>query len=105
MKHSEAEEALVVQLKAARIPFEREFRFHPTRKWRFDFKLTDSLAVEVEGGLYVQGRHSRGQSFEKDLEKYGEAMKLGWDVYRCSPRMISQGVALETIEHLLARSV
>jgi len=102
---SAAEDELALQLKAAGIEFEREVKFHPKRKWRFDFVLGDGLAVEVEGGLYVQGRHSRGAGMEKDLEKYQEAMKLGWNVYRVSPRMIKQGAALETISILMGEQI
>jgi len=97
-----SEGLLAIHLRAAKIEFEREFRFHPTRKWRFDYAFPyKMLAVEVEGGGWTGGRHTRGAGFEGDLEKYGEAMKLGWSVYRCSPAMVKQGVALETIEVLL----
>lgn len=99
---SKLEETLNLQMRAVKIQFEREYRFHDTRKWRFDFAMPDiKLAVEVEGGLYINGRHNRGKGYEDDLEKYGEAMKLGWTVYRCGPRMIKNGQALETIEKLI----
>ncbi|MDV5862010.1 hypothetical protein QM298_14095 [Pseudomonas mendocina] len=80
----------------------REHRFHPVRRWRFDLAFPEiKLAVEVEGGLYVGGRHSRGQGYENDLEKYGEAQRLGWTVYRCSPRMVRSGAAIELIGDLV----
>lgn len=29
-----------------------EYRFHPTRKWRFDFAIPHiKVAIEIEGGL------------------------------------------------------
>ena len=32
---------------------EREFPFHPTREWRFDFAIPQAhVAIEVEGGLW-----------------------------------------------------
>ena len=65
----------------------REFLFHPIRKWRFDFAWPNlSLAIEIEGGLYVQGGHVRGAMYEKNLEKYNAAAELGWLVLRYSPR-------------------
>ncbi|MFH1635532.1 MAG: hypothetical protein ABIG63_16195 [Chloroflexota bacterium] len=63
---------------------EREYRFHPTRRWRFDLAWPDEnmLAVECEGGIWVNGRHSRGAGFINDCEKYAEATLLGWRIYR-----------------------
>lgn len=80
----------------------REHTFHPIRKWRFDFAWPARLiAVEVEGGTMMLGRHTRGQGFEIDCEKYGEAMRYGWSVYRCTPALINRGIAIQTIETLL----
>lgn len=85
-----------------------EVRFHPTRKWRFDLlihrttgDLSRQLAVEVEGGSWVAGRHTRGKGFESDLEKYYEAMRLGWRVLRVTPGMLMDGRAVQWIKELL----
>ncbi len=62
---------------------ESEYRFHPERRWRFDFAWpTDLVACEMEGGVYAQGRHVRPQGFINDLEKYNAATELGWKVFR-----------------------
>jgi len=100
---SQAEETLAMQLKAANIEFEREYRFHPVRKWRFDFAFPGhKVAAEVEGGVFVKGRHTRGAAFVKDCEKYNAAAELGWRVFRFVPRQhIDTGVALNTIERAL----
>jgi len=51
-----------------------EYRFHPERKWRFDYAWEAQLvALEVEGGCWVNGRHSRGSGKIKDMEKYSAA--------------------------------
>lgn len=52
------------------------------------------LAVEVEGGLWIQGRHSRGKGVEGDMEKYNEATMLGWRIIRVSPEMVDDGRAV-----------
>ncbi len=99
---SVGQESLALQLTALRIPFEREYRFDEVRKWRFDFALPDQkLAIEVEGGIWINGRHNRGAGMAKDLEKYDAAMRQGWNVYRCSTEMVTQGHAIETIEIVL----
>lgn len=107
---SKAEAELEMQLKALKIPYEREHRFHPTRRWRIDFALRNeetgaNIAVEIEGIKYSgKSRHQTGAGFQGDLDKYEEAMRLGWTVYRCSPAMVTSGRALQTIEILLKRS-
>ena len=106
MQSSKAEAQLELHLKAAGIEYEREYRFHPTRRWRFDFALLNekqNIAVEVEGIKYSgKSRHQTGVGFQGDLDKYDEAMRLGWIVYRCSPAMVKSGRALQTIEVLTA---
>lgn len=62
---------------------EREFRFHPVRRWRFDFAWPAyRLAVEIDGGIFVNGRHGRGLQFSADCEKLNAAVLLGWRVLR-----------------------
>jgi very-short-patch-repair endonuclease len=72
-----------------------EVVFHPTRKWRFDFADREKrVAVELEGGVWTGGAHTRGEHYESDCEKYNAAAALGWRVFRLTTRMISR-------EHLL----
>lgn len=64
-----------------------EHRFHPTRKWRFDFAWPDAkVAVEVDGGQWAfrGGRHAT----DADREKLNEAAAMGWRVFRFSPRQL-----------------
>ncbi len=82
-------------------PPAEEYRFHPTRMWRFDWVWPEKhLAMEINGGLYKQGRHSRGVGSEGDMEKLAEAMILGWRVLVVSPRQVENGQALDWIERL-----
>jgi very-short-patch-repair endonuclease len=64
-----------------------EYRFHPDRKWRFDFAWPDEMvALEVEGGVWSHGRHGRGSGIVKDIEKYNAAAQAGWMVLRVLPK-------------------
>lgn len=91
-----SEELLARQFAEAGIPATREFRFHPSRRWRFDFSIDDHyLAVEIDGGQYAHagGRHAG----DPDREKLAEAAILGWRVIRASPKQVRSGQALEWI--------
>jgi very-short-patch-repair endonuclease len=81
---------------------EREFRFHETRRWRADFAhLPSRTLIEIEGGIYVNGRHNRAAGFAADLEKYLEAELAGWRVIRLGPKELTAD-HLERLIGLLA---
>ena len=99
---SKLEDQFAFQLKAIGISFERETRFHKTRRWRFDFSWPDKMiALEIDGGTWVRGRHSRGTGARADAEKQNEANLLGWTVYRATTDTVKDGTALQTIERAL----
>jgi very-short-patch-repair endonuclease len=56
------------------------------------------LAVEVEGGTWINGRHSRGAGMEKDMDKYNTAALDGWTVLRFTGNMIKSGMAIQQIQ-------
>lgn len=63
--------------------FAQEYKFHATRKWRFDFADPENkVAVEIDGGVFAGGRHTRGVGFRADCEKINAAAVLGWRVLR-----------------------
>lgn len=58
-----------------------EFKFHPDRRWRFDYAWPDKkIALEIHGATYKGGRHVTGKGFASDREKMNEAQLLGWIV-------------------------
>lgn len=75
-------------LKRERLPApEAEYRFHDTRKWRLDYCWPlAKVALEVEGGVWTGGRHTRGAGFLRDVEKYNELARLGWRLLRTTPK-------------------
>jgi hypothetical protein len=64
-----------------------EYRFHPTRRWRFDFAWPfEQVALEVQGGIFVRGRHSRGAALLAEWVKLNTAATMGWRILYCQPR-------------------
>lgn len=98
---SKLEEQFAFQLRAVGIQFEREFRFHPVRRWRFDFTFEGQIALEIQGGTWINGAHSRGKGQRSDFEKKNEANLLGWTVYYADTDMVKDGTALQVIERAL----
>lgn len=82
---------------------EAEHRFAPPRRWRFDFAWPlYRVAVELEGGVWSGGRHTRAAGFLGDVEKYNAAVMGGWRVLRFTAddlkrepqRVVAQVIAL-----------
>lgn len=61
----------------------KEHRFCPSRRWRFDYAIIDlKIAVEVDGAVWVGGRHNRAAGYVADMEKLNIAASMGWLVLR-----------------------
>lgn len=102
---SKAEEEFAVHLRAHKIPFEREFMFAKDigRRWRSDFYIEPDILVEIEGGVFSGGAHTRGKHFISDCEKYNTATLMGYRVFRFVPdRHVSTGLAIEMITRAMA---
>jgi very-short-patch-repair endonuclease len=75
----------------------QEHRFHPVRKWRYDFAhLESKVAVELQGGIWSGGRHGRGYGIVGDYEKLNESQFCGWVVIQLSAKQIT----LDNIEKI-----
>ena len=101
-KPSRHEQELLLQIKGACLPHPvEEYSFHPARAWRLDFAWpAELLAIEIHGGVHVQGRHTRGRGFIEDRTKMNEALLLGWRVLEVTPEHLKSGLAL----HWLCRA-
>lgn len=99
---NEFEAKLARELKTLKIKFEQEFYFHPERKWRADFHLIDKkILVEVEGGIWSGGRHTRGKGYIGDMEKYNAATMMGFQVIRFSTDQVKSGHAIQQLEKMV----
>lgn len=101
---SHGEGLLAWQVRMAGFPSpDREHRFDPARRWRFDFAWPSiRVAVEVEGGTWVRGRHTSGSGYAADLDKYNSAALAGWLVVRVTTGMVDDGRALQWVADALA---
>jgi len=86
----------------------RQYKFHPVRRWKFDFAWDDDykLAVEIDGGMYVNGRHNRPAGYEADCEKLNTAIIEGWRVLRYTGGMLKRDPAgvIEQVKQALAKA-
>lgn len=83
--------------------FEREYRFHPTRKFRLDAALPSiKVGVEYDGFVgasqgYGNVGHTSINGMKRDAEKANEALLLGWIVVRVNAETVKSGKAWEWI--------
>jgi very-short-patch-repair endonuclease len=101
MSKSNLERAFMFYIKTNNLPVPvREFRFCPDRKWRFDFAYPErKIAIEVEGGIWIVGRHSRGKGMLADMEKYNWAVVNGWKILRYAQNNMTR--MIEDLRELL----
>ena len=100
---SKLEEKFAFQIKAMGIPSPtREYRFHPVRRFRFDFAWPSlKVAVEIDGGTWTGGRHTRGKGYESDCVKFNIASCEGWSVLRGTTGMVRSGDLVASLEELI----
>lgn len=73
-----------------------EYKFHPIRKWRMDYACPSlKICIEIDGGIFIGGRHSRPVGMLKDNEKLNTAASMGWLVLKFTPQ---QKLKTDTIE-------
>lgn len=117
---SHLEELLALHLRCKNIDHVREFKFarHAVgdpkkniratlkawglKDWRFDFAIPQhKIAIEIEGGIFIGGRHTQGATFREDCHKYNMATVFGWSVLRFTDREVKSGKALEMILRMI----
>lgn len=87
----------------------KEERFTPQREFRFDYAIETTvvtymqvtfnakipyssplkLAIELNGGSWINGGHNRGSGYQRDCEKTFMAQMLGWKVFPLTADMIT----------------
>jgi very-short-patch-repair endonuclease len=96
-----AEEVMGAWLHVAGFPFVGQYKFHPTRRWTFDYAWPEQrIAIEVEGG-HFRGGHKRGRAADTDTEKFNEATLAGWRVLRFTTSQVLEGRAWSVLHRAL----
>jgi hypothetical protein len=100
---SQLELLLLNRLERAGLPLgEAQHRFDPRRRFRFDRAWPEhKVAVEVQGGVWTNGRHARGSGITSDAIKFSIAAALGWRVLVMTKPMIEEGLAVDLIAQAL----
>jgi hypothetical protein len=84
-----------------------EYKFHDKRKWRLDYYIPElKIAIELHGGVYTNGRHTRGTGFTEDRVKMNEAQIMGIMVLEVTSEQVESGKAIELIKRaIIARGM
>lgn len=81
----------------------KEYKFHPIRKWRFDYAIPEhKIALEVEGGVWTGGRHTSPKGFLGDIEKYNTATLMGWRVFRTTPDELYKTATINLLKNAIS---
>lgn len=101
---SDLETALLFQIRAVKLPEPvRQFKPLVDRRYRCDFAFPDhNLLVEVDGGGFVSGRHTRGKGFEADCERRNLLTLAGYRTLHVTGKHIDSGEAIGWLEKALA---
>lgn len=84
----------------------KEYRFYKNRQWRFDYALPKyKIAIEVEGGVWTQGRHVRPVGFLGDMNKYNMATLMGWRLFRTTPKKLLTNDTLKLLKNAINSAV
>ena len=81
-----------------------EYKFHESRKWRFDFALPSiKVAIEINGGTYQErGGHNWGKHMVGDYEKWNAATMMGWRVLLFTSDMLTKKAAADVFIPIVA---
>lgn len=97
--------ALVEQLRRRGIPEpEREVMLVPGRRYRWDLVWEGvKVCVEVQGGTWHSGAHSRGPGQRRDAEKANGAIVAGYKPFSCTSDMIHDQTFADMLADVLTR--
>jgi very-short-patch-repair endonuclease len=88
---------LADQMTEAGLKFERQYKWHPKRKFRADYAFPDKrILVELDGAVHrIKGR------FKSDIRKRQEAILEGWTMLPIGTDQVRDGTAVDVIVRAL----
>ncbi len=83
-----------------------EFQFAKAagRLWRIDWYFEGNgrkVALEVEGGVFTGGRHTRATGFMGDMEKYNAMAARGILLLRTTPDQLLTNQTIELLQQAI----
>ena len=113
MAKADTVDTLCQQIAMAELPPPtREYHFAPVdevtgralRRWRADLAWpADRLLLEVDGSVFVGGRHGGARSAHRDLEKRNAQTLLGWRTLHVTPTDVTRGMAIVLVQVAFGR--
>lgn len=95
---------LDLTLKLAGIAFEKEFKFHPVRRFRFDRAIPKHMiAIEWEGIFSRKSGHTTALGYTSNTEKYNLAHSMGWTVLRYTA--LNKHQMIDDVRNLLKKNI
>jgi very-short-patch-repair endonuclease len=96
------------ELKPEGVPLpERQYKILPDRKFRWDFAWPDDtvrLAIEIQGGSYMGGKHNTAKGQAADYEKHNLATLAGYRILYFNTEMLKDPASCaETVIDMIAR--
>ena len=81
---------------------ERYAKTKRSKRYRLDFAHPNSrTGIEIQGGVYMRGRHVTGSGYERDCRKYNLAYTSGWTIFLLTSTMAKDSFWLSLIaEHV-----
>jgi hypothetical protein len=69
-----------------------------SKRYRLDFAHTNSCTgIEIQGGVYIRGRHVTGSGYERDCRKYNLAYTSKWTIFLLTSQMARDAAWLSII--------
>lgn len=85
---------------------ERHLKSKRSKRYRLDFAHPQSrTGIEIQGGVYIRGRHVTGSGYERDCQKYNLAYTSQWTIFLLTSTMAKETAWLSLVaEHIAAQS-
>jgi hypothetical protein len=78
---------------------ETEYQFYSERGWAADYRVGRWL-IELDGGVFSGGRHTRALGYIEDCMKLNKAAMLGYQVIRIPTGCATDNYVSEIIERI-----